>query len=342
MNYQDSGEDFERWPEGFVRIPDESWAENPIDEAALKYESHASNSFRRSWDPTLAQVFTALDENKVLVDYSCGTGIFSELLLKEIKFPARIINVDVSPRYLRVALDKFRSNPNVALRLLKHLEVERKYQEVCDVLGDSLSKRGVDILTSTNSIHLYGDVRETLESWYRALRSNGRVLISSGDMGGNGDSELSGSVSNWNLHGTVETVNEIAQQAIATVDKFAEYRDVANDSSIMTAYAEFRRKVYPATRSVDFYLDALSQAKLRPLHCYQSALSVSEKDLVDALLPYHSVVLGWVGGTRKIGGIEPSSEDVRNRTLLIEYCVREMCKKENDIRFPWTYITAVK
>ena len=66
---------------------------------------------------------TCCDDGDILVDYSGGTGILLDRLkLRMFDTRAGAVIVDSSPKFLRVALEKFRDDPDVGLRLLRFLK----------------------------------------------------------------------------------------------------------------------------------------------------------------------------------------------------------------------------
>ena len=81
--------------------------------------------------------------------------------------------MDVSSKFLRVALESFRDDERVVFRLLRWLKAEKRLQSLDEVVGSDLLDRGADAITSTNAIHLYYDLDETLASWACVLRSRG-------------------------------------------------------------------------------------------------------------------------------------------------------------------------
>lgn len=336
-NLQESRELENYWPKGFERIPDEDWLKKPVDDSAIRYDKHGSNAFRKSWDPTIAQVLSVLDDKHVILDYSCGTGIFTERLFEYVQHPTRVLNVDVSPRYLRLVAKKFEVDERVALRLLQRTGTNGQFQALDQVMGEDLLDRGIDILTSTNAVHLYPNLSETFESWSRVLRRGALVLVSTGDMG-NPEKREDG----WRLHDTVEVINALAQEAVSTEPEFQRYRHLIDDDSLMSAYKEMRSRVYPAIKSISLYLEKLSDAGLKPVHSFEEQVELSLEDFVDGLLPYHEVVLGWVGGTQKIEGVTPAAESLRDRLLLIRYCAAKLYVQRKRLHGPWTYITCRK
>lgn len=325
------------WPAGVVRIPEEDWARNTVDESALKYDNHKDNIFGATWDPVIAQVLSVLDDNKIMVDYSCGTGQFTERLLRHFTGAIRILNVDASPRYMRIAVDRFKDDHRVALRLLGKDRDSGKLERFDTVAKELVEEPGVDVLTSTNAIHLYPDLQDTLESWYRVLRPGGLVIFTTGDM-----INSSGVASNWSLHDAVGTVNDLAREVIEKEPMFKKYRDKIDDSDTLEEYASLRKRVYPSPKPIDLYLKLLSDAGIPAQYHFERTINVSAEDMIDALAPYHDIVLGWVGGSKKVEGYPPTRESVRDRMFLIRYCIEKLYACREYYQFGWKYFTCKK
>jgi SAM-dependent methyltransferase len=113
------------WPGDFARIPDEEWTRQPVDQFGLNYDDVGSHGWYKNLEPTIAQVLAALEPGDLLVDYSSGTGILTRRLLERINYLVGILNVDASPKFLRVALESFRDDDRVAFRLLRWLKAEK-------------------------------------------------------------------------------------------------------------------------------------------------------------------------------------------------------------------------
>ena len=118
------------WPEDFARIPDEEWTRRPVDEFGLNYNDVGNHGWYKNLEPTIAQVLAALAPGDLLVDYSSGTGILTRRLLSRLDNSVGIINVDASPKFLRVALESFRDDERVAFRLLHWLKVAKRLESL--------------------------------------------------------------------------------------------------------------------------------------------------------------------------------------------------------------------
>ena len=126
------------WPERLRAHPDEDWVEQPIDTFGLHYDTVENHGWYRNLDPTVEQLAGDLSDGEVLVDYSGGTGILLDRLrLRVFDRQVGMLIVDSSPKFLRVALDKFRGDERVAFRRLRCLKDEKRLQSVDEVLGDS-------------------------------------------------------------------------------------------------------------------------------------------------------------------------------------------------------------
>ncbi len=135
------GEPFS-WPEGFPRIPDEEWVEQPVDAFGLHYDTVENHGWYRNLDLTVEQLAEDLRDGDVLVDYSGGTGILLDRLrLRIFDRQVGMLIADSSPKFLRVALDRFRGDERVAFRRLHYLKDERRLEHVDEAVGLRVSGR---------------------------------------------------------------------------------------------------------------------------------------------------------------------------------------------------------
>src|SRR5260370_318338 len=82
-----------------------------------------------------------------------------------LRLRARVVGmlvVDSSSKFLRVAFDKFGDEERVAFRLLRWLKQEQRLELLEEVIGPELQVRKPDPIASTNAIHLYRDLPDTL------------------------------------------------------------------------------------------------------------------------------------------------------------------------------------
>jgi SAM-dependent methyltransferase len=319
------------WPRGFDRIPDADWVRQPVGEFGLSYDSVGAHSWYKNLEPTVAQVLAALGENKLLVDYSSGTGILARRLLSSIDYPVGILNVDASPKFLRVALENFRDDERVGFRLLNYLKEKKRLQSLDEVLDGHLQ---ADAITSTNAIHLYYDLADTLDSWARVLRPGGLTLTGSANL--RNPLRRSG---DWIIDETVAKVNEIAADLVAREPAFEQYRETLDDSAAMAGHTRLREKVFVPVRPLEEYLDAFTTAGFSVLHVFDATIYAQVDEWCQLLHTYHDGVLSWVGGSPKVDGREPTEEALRDRRFLIRYSLEKLFPAQASFPCTWTYIT---
>ena len=182
------------WPSDFARVPDDPWVESPLEDLALGYDTVESHGWYRNLDPTLEQLEAFLEPGDLLLDYSGGTGILAARLLeRRPDLDVGILIVDSSPKFLRLALEKLRDEPRVAFRRIRWLRDERRLQTIGEAVDPALLERGFDALASTNAIHLYFELEETLRSWRGALKPGARAFVQSGNIANPARRRASGS-----------------------------------------------------------------------------------------------------------------------------------------------------
>jgi SAM-dependent methyltransferase len=323
------------WPAGFRRVPDDDWVGRPPEELALKYDTVQDHGWYHNLDPTIETLAGVLREGEVLLDYSGGTGILAKRLLDELSdLSFGILIVDASPKFLRVALDKLRADERVAFRLIRYLDAERRLQTLQEALDPPLLERGVDALSSTNAIHLYYDLDETLRSWRDLLRPGGRVHLQSGNIG---VPDLPPGA--WIIDETVEAINRAAEELVRSNARWAVYRAGLAHPERRERYAALRRKFFLPVRPLSHYLEALEHAGFTIRQVEHRAIEASAADWTAFLGAYHEGVLGWVGGSERVEGEPPTTEAVADRFRLLRESV-ERVFTEPSFRAVWTYIEA--
>lgn len=322
------------WPGDFTRIPDEEWTRQPVDEFGLNYDDVGNHGWYKNLEPTIAQVLAALSPGGLLVDYSSGTGILTRRLLERISYPVGILNVDASAKFLRVALESFAADERVAFRLLRWLKAEKRLQSLHEVAGPDLLARGADAITSTNAIHLYYDLAETLASWARLLRPGGLAFICSGNM-----RNPHGRPGEWIIDETVASVNEIAAAIVRAEPAFAAYRQTLEDEDLMARHSKLREKVFVPVRPLEFYQQAFRDAGFTVLHAFEETIFARVDEWYRLLCTYHDGVLSWVGGSEKVEGTPPSAEAVQQRLFLIRYSLEKLFPGQDSFPCTWTYLT---
>ena len=252
-----------RWPEGFVPVREDGWDET----TGLAYDHVDAPVWYRSLELTIEDLAGTLQDGDLLLDYSAGTGTLLDRLRRRIlDRRVGVVLVDPSARFLRIAREKYRGDPAVALR-----------QTLDETLGLE-----VDALACTNAIHLYPDLPATLATWMRALRPGGDVFVNFGD-----------------LDDTVAGIAELAEGLVRSDPRYLHYRDAVGAAA---EHAEYRNRVFVPARPLDAYLEALEAAGFEVLDVRKETIEARVSEWFEFLSAYHDAVLGWVGGPEPTPG----------------------------------------
>lgn len=324
-----------RWPDGFPRVrEDADWARQPLDALALGYDAVGEHGWYANLDPTVRELDALLGPGSIAIDYSGGTGILERRLLRAVgDRPIGIVNVDSSPKFLRLAYERSRDEPRVAFRLIRWLKEAKRLQYVDEALEPALLQRGVDAVVSANAIHLYYDLDNTLRAWSRVLRPGGRALVQSGNIPAEG-----GRIIDTTVHEAERAAREIVREDA----RFARFRPVLDDARRMEAHDALRAKYFLAPRPRAYYLDALEGAGLRPIDMRTRTVRAEADEWFDFLAVYHEGILGWAGGSERVEGKPPSDEDVALRKELLRNALHRALGGARAFDATWTYITCEK
>ena len=326
------------WPAGFARIPDEDWTRQAVDVFGLRYDTVENHGWYRNLDPTVEDLARYLEEGQLLIDYSGGTGILLDRLQLRI-FDRRVgmLIVDSSPKFLRVALDKFGGDERVGLRLLRWRKEEKRLDFLDEAIGHELTARGADAITSTNAIHLYMDLPETIASWARVIRPGGRVFVQSGNI-----RNPQARPSEWILDETVWAIHEVAMGLVRNDPRYAAYRPLLDDEARMQAHVAYRDRVFLPVRPLDYYVGCLEGAGFTVEAVTARTIETSVEDWFEFLTAYHEAVLGWLGGSAKVDGTPATTEAERDRLALIRHAMDTLLGGRRSFRCCWTYINCVR
>ena len=323
------------WPDAVPRIPDEDWTGQAVESFGLQYDSVENHGWYRNLDPTVEQLARNLTDGDVLIDYSGGTGILLDrLLLRIFDRQVGMMIVDSSPKFLRVALERFKGDERVALRWLRYLKDEKRLQRLREVVEPQVQ---ADVIVSTNAIHLDYDLEDALRSRDEVLKPGGRVFVNSGNVRNPGARP-----NEWIIDETVYVIHEVATGIVRTDPRFAQYRDALDDRERMDRHLEFRDRVFLAPRPLDYYLDAMRASGLVIDEVGDRAIEADVGEWFEFLAAYHDAVLGWVGGTQKVDGVAPSDEAVADRRQLMREALDVIFGGRSTFLACWTYIGARK
>jgi ubiquinone/menaquinone biosynthesis C-methylase UbiE len=321
------------WPEHVERIPDEDWVNAPVDSFGLQYDTVENHGWYRNLDPTVEQLAGTLSDGDVLIDYSGGTGILlNRLMLRIFDRQVGMMIVDSSPKFLRVALERFRNDERIAFRRLRFLKDEKRLQLLEEVVPNGFE---ADAIASTNAIHLYYDLEETLRSWARVLKPGGRVFVNSGNI-----RNPSARPNEWILDETVYVIHEVATGVVRSDVRWEAYRAALDDADRMAKHLEFRDRVFLAPRPLDYYLDALQNAGFELEDVSDRTIEADVQEWYEFLSAYHDAVLGWVGGTEKVDGVAPTEQAVADRLELMREALDVIFGGRDTFLACWTYIEA--
>ncbi len=326
------------WPESFTPIPEEDWALAQLEELARKYDTVEEHGWYDNLNPSVDQILAHHGKGDLLLDYSGGTGILTRrLLARPEALDMGVLIVDSSPKFLRLALEKSRHDPRVAYRLIRFIREEKRLQSLNEVVDESIWQRGVDALTSTNAIHLYYGLPDTVAAWFDILKPGGRAYIQSGNIR-NPDAD-SGS---WIIDETVEHIHRAAVEIVASDAEFKDYASVLKDADYMAAHDALRAKYFLPVRHVDHYRDAFESAGFRIDACEAQTIEARVTDWYAFLSVYHEGVLGWVGGARKITGNAATEEDILTRQRLMRLAMARIFEGAGTFDAVWTYFQCVR
>jgi len=326
------------WPDDAPNIPDAPWVHSVLEQLAEKYDTVEEHGWYDNLNPTVDQILADADDDYLLLDYSGGTGILADRILR--RAPDKSIGVliaDSSPKFLRLALEKLRHDPRVGYRLISYLRSERRLQTLQEVMEPSLQTRGVDAIASTNAIHLYYGLSDTLRSWHEVLRPGGKLFVQSGNVHNPNAAEGS-----WIIDLTVEHIHRIAMDMVRDDDSLAHLRHHLADADYMAAHDKLRAKYFLPVRPVAYYVDALREAGFTDVREEAKPVRARCDDWYDFLAVYHEGVLGWVGGAEKITGEAASDETITLRKALMWRCMQSLFDGADDFEASWTYITATR
>lgn len=325
------------WPTEFDRVPDSDWTKQPVESLALGYDSVENHGWYANLDFTVEQLVECLGDGDILLDYSGGTGILAHRLRTHAESAAfGIVIVDSSPKFLRLALEKSRSDEHLAFRQIRFLREERRLQQVDEVLGDAMIRRGADALVSTNAIHLYFGLPETVRSWRSVLKPDGKIFIQSGNI-----RNPAMPSDEWIIDETVEVIHRRALEIVKHDDAFAAYRSRLQDSEFMDAHDELRNKYFLPVRTLEYYTGVLEAEGFEIESVERRSIPARVDQWYEFLSVYHEGVVGWLGGAEKIVGQAPDEVVVQDRLRLMRRAMEEIFEGAQEFRASWTYITAI-
>ncbi|MCH7976483.1 MAG: hypothetical protein IIC18_08025 [Bacteroidetes bacterium] len=216
----------------------------------------------------------------------------------------------------------------------RYLKDLKRLEQVHEVLGEDLLERGVDGLISSNAIHLYYDLEETLCSWRKIIRPTGRVFVQSGNIR---NPEMPDD--EWIIDETVEVIHEAAKQIVREDEAYAQYQAALDNTDHMSEHDALRHRYFLPVRPLDHYLDALRDAGFEICSVQRRRIPARVDEWFEFLSVYHEGVLGWVGGAEKITGSPISDAVAEDRLTLMQRAMDHVFGGAFEFGASWTYIT---
>jgi len=318
------------------KIIDESFLKSDVTEFALGYDKVKNHTWYDNLNYMVDLSKKYFNDDDFIMDYSCGTGIFPERLLKSTVSCPRILMMDSSPKYLKLSYDKFGNNYKFFFRLMKYLKEENRLQTIDESMGEDY-KELLNGIICTNAIHLYPTISDTIKSWNKLLVKGGKLLINSGNI----YNPLMGADTKL----IDQTVNEIAKLSFDIVkenSKYSKYIDLIEDFGYINKHNTLRDKYFLPIRPINFYTDELIKNRFKIVEVKTIDIGAKVDEWFDFLKVYHEGVLGWIGGVNKITGVDPKENEVEDRIDIIKLALNKMFNNKNDFKACWNYIICEK
>lgn len=312
------------------KIYDEQIANSPITEFALGYDEVKHHSWYDNLDYIIQLASQKFTDDDLIMDYSCGTGIVGERINEKGLNP-KILMLDASLKYLRLAYEKFYNNENYFFRLLnfkKGLESS---------LVENFSKK-LNGIICTNAVHLYPNVEETFLNWYNLLEENGTLIINSGNI-------LNKKMQSDESILIDETVNDIfrlSYQIVESNSKYYKYSPKVNDSYWNKKYVELKDKYFLPIKDIEYYTNKLTEIGFVIDEVKVIDIQANVDEWYDFLKVYDDGILGWIGGVEKVTGDIPTLEDIQNRLDIMKEALDIIFNGEKSFKASWNYIICKK
>ena len=318
------------------KIIDESFLKSDVTEFALGYDRVKNHTWYDNLNYLVELSNEYFNDDDFIMDYSCGTGIFPERLLKSTVSCPRILMMDSSPKYLKLSYDKFGNNYKFFFRLMKYLKEENRLQTIDESMGKDY-KELLDGIICTNAIHLYSTISDTIKSWDKLLVKGGKLLINSGNIFNSSMDSESKLID--------QTVNEIAKlsyRIVKETPKYSKYSDLINDVDYIKKHDSLRDKYFLPVKNIEYYTDEILKNNFKILEIKTINIDARVDEWFEFLKVYHEGIISWVGGANKITGVEPKKDEVEDRIDIIKLALNEMFNNNNDFKACWNYIICEK
>jgi SAM-dependent methyltransferase len=248
----------------------------------------------------------------------------------------RILMMDSSPKYLKLSHDKFGRNYKFHFRVINYLKDEGRLQTISEVLGKE-HEGLLDGIVCTNAIHLYPTIDETIKSWNKILVKGGKLLINSGNI----YNPLMGEETKL-IDQTVNEISKLSFNIVKDNPKYVKYIELIDDFDYINKHNTLRDKYFLPIRPINFYTDELIKNGFKIIEVKTIDVDAKVDEWFDFLKVYHEGIIGWIGGSKKITGVDPSGDEVNDRIEIIKLALTEMFNNQNDFKACWNYIICEK
>lgn len=318
------------------KIIDDEFLKSDVTEFALGYDKVKNHTWYDNLDYLVKLANEYFGEDDLIMDYSCGTGIFCERLLKIKIDSPRILMLDSSPKYLKLSYEKFHRNYKFFFRLIKFIKEENRLQTIEESIGTKSSEL-LDGIVCSNAVHLYPNIEDTIKSWYNILVKGGKLLINSGNiLNPNMDS------SSVLIDQTVNDIAKISYDIVTNDPKYSKYVDLIQNFEYINKHDKLRDKYFLPIRPIDFYTEELTKNGFKMIEVKTENIEARVDEWFDFLKVYHEGIIGWIGGSKKITGIEPTEEEINDRIEIIKTALNIIFENNNDFKACWNYIICEK
>jgi len=286
--------------------------DRPVSRGAAAYHDAVSNAeyYIAILDELMRIASPGIRENDVVVDFGAGTGVSALRLLDHLKVKANLWLVDNSPAWLGKAFEVLGSKPDV-----KYFLLEKKGNSYA-TLAETIGKNVADHVISANTVHLITDIEETFRGIAAALKENGTFTLQSANIPRHGTPDGALMVDN-----TVKRVHDIALDIVRNDPRFEKYKK--NLGQRIKATEPQRRFIFPDTRQIKFYLDALKKTGFK----YDAPHFKLFKVKYDDWLRFLRVRRLQAGILPEIGGNEPTPKEETDRDTLITLATNKLFKE---------------
>jgi SAM-dependent methyltransferase len=219
---------------------------------------------------------------------------------------------------------------------MRYLKEEGRLQTIDESMG-GVYKELLDGIICTNAIHLYPNISETIKSWNDILVKGGKLLINSGNILNplmDVESKL--------IDQTVEEISKISFDIVKSDPKYSKYLDLIDDFDYISNHDELRKKYFLPIRPIDFYTDELVNNGFKIVEVKTINIDAKVDEWFDFLKVYHEGVIGWIGGSKKITGVEPTEQEINDRIEIIKLSLNKMFNNQNNFKACWNYIICEK